>query len=316
MPLPQLAKTWQFNVNNPNPSLGSATANCKRLIRSIKNALTGFASSPWVVVSSCNGVMTSIGDLWVSDADIVCAVANRSWIVLRQTGIAANFEICIDMNNADGRRATVVVSPSAGFSGGAINARPTAPDEVVTLNSAAWCHPTMGDVPVRWSVMQSSDGECTRILTCTSGVTSTFAMFDKPANPVTGWGDPSLWYWLSGTGVVLYANFFTSFLGKVVIGGTPGTTAMLQEGRNAILFSQDTLAGLFANEVSGEWPMQPLGIVCNTVGIRGRHGSFYDLWAGSSTLPAGDTYPDDGSNQFVQLGILIVPWNGGPVNLS
>jgi hypothetical protein len=56
--------------------------------------------------------------------------------------------------------------------------------------------------------------------------------------------------------------------------------------------------------------MMQLGMVSVTAAHRGRHGTFFDLWAGLDNLADGDTYPNDASNQFVQIGPLIYPWNG------
>jgi len=70
-----------------------------------------------------------------------------------------------------------------------------------------------------------------------------------------------------------------------------------------------------ANEISGEWPMLPIGIAGVGAGARGRHGSIADLWIGSNGVASGDSYPVAQAD-FAQFGSLIVPWNRGAIHLS
>lgn len=266
-------------------------------------------------MSSSNAVVANSSDNWSSDGDIVNAVTTRSWIVLQQAGIASNFQICLDMNNTNAMYGSMIVSPSAGFTGGSTTARPTATDENVYISSAPWINASLTDIALRWTVMQSDDGECTRIVVCGGGSVQMLAIIDKPANAVTGWTNPSVWSWFASTPTI-YSQYFTTYNFRGRVGSTLGSFVALQEGWNNSLASQDATWGNIANEVSSEWPMLPLGMACNTAGVRGRHGSFYDLWAGSASVATGDTYPGDGSNQFAQFGCIILPWNGGAVNLS
>jgi hypothetical protein len=79
----------------------------------------------------------------------------------------------------------------------------------------------------------------------------------------------------------------------------------------------DTTFGNIANELSGEWPLWPISIDCSTVGARGRLGTLVDIWMGSSAVASGDSYPATGTTgQFAQFNNLVIPWNGGAVNLS
>lgn len=317
MALPTLAKTWQFNPNNAIAALGSSLADNRRALRSIKNAMVGFASNPWAVRYSCDSVTAgTAGDLtdrWTADANLVYAAAAHSWIVLRQTGIATNFEVCIDLGaaSANGNTLTLAVSWSAGFTGGTTTARPTATDETVMISATSWTSNTT-DIASRWSVMQSSDGQCTRVFCAASGSLSTLWIFDKPANTTTGWSNPSYAFTFAGTPAL---SSLTGYGGRMRSGSTTGNVAMGCETAGAAFIPSDTVIGTVANEIDGAWAMLPIGISCNTVGIRGRHGTLVDLWFGQSPIPTADTYPNDASNQFVEVFPLIMPWNGGAVNL-
>lgn len=313
MALPALVKTWQHNVNNSSAAQGSAATDNRRMLRLIKDALIGFGTNPWTVQRSCDSItVNTSGDEWLADGDLVGGAGAHSWIVLRQTGLAANFEVCFDLNSAGVQTATIAVSPSAGFTGGTTSARPTATDEIVLISTATFTA-NAADVAIRWSVSQSSDGQSTRIWWAAAGAVCGFMIFDKPGSPTSGWSNPSASWAM--TGVPTAANLFGTN-GRMRSGSTNGNVCALVEGYTTALAPADTVFGNIANEIDSAWPMYPLGIACTTSGIRGRHGNLIDAWAGSSAVGSGDTYPNDASNQFVQVGNLILPWNGGAVNLT
>jgi len=316
MALPTLSKTWQFNVNNQTTAQGTALADCRKTLRGIKDAMIGFATNPWTVRYSCDSVTAGTAgdgvDRWSADTNLVWANAGtaHSWIVLRQTGIGTTYELLISCENATPSNLTLLTSIS-GFSGGSTTARPTATDELTVASSVQWIAGT--DVSNRWSVMQSTDGQCTRILVGYSGNFTTLIVLDKPNNPTTGWSTPnfSALYFASGglntntTGVISA----TSPVARSRIGSTNGSVSLTIEGMGNN-FSTDTAIGNIANEVDSSWDMWPLGIACITSGVRGRHGSLFDLWAVSTVRASGDMIPADGSNQFAVFGSFVLPWNG------
>lgn len=306
MALPTLSKTWQFNVNNQNAAQGSVILCNRRLLMSLKNALIGFGSSPWVVRGSSNsvaGAMDSV-DRWVTDSNLIWAndgVAH-AWIVLRQTGLATNAELLISCNQAavNGNQATITFSPSAGFTGGSNTTNPTATDAFACIANTNFGAVT-ADIAIRWSVMQSTDGQCTRILVYQAGSPLMFYVFDKATNVGSGWTNP-----------VVVATQPNTSPALLVMSSRVSPTLIA-----TISMGAETVQGAtVANELSGDWPMIPIGLSSATVGARGRHGSLFDIWQASNSLVTGDTYPGDGSAQFAQFGTIILPWNGGPVNLS
>src|SRR5690606_7711184 len=70
-------------------------------------------------------------------------------------------------------------------------ARPTATDEIVMINGAAW-GAINSDTQQRLHVMQSTDGACTRMAMHSASICKGFFMFDTPTNTVTGWTNPSI----------------------------------------------------------------------------------------------------------------------------
>lgn len=315
MSLPVLAKTWQFNKNVVVPAQGSSLATSRLLMRSLKNGMIGFALMAWSVQGSSNSVAAAMDgvDRWTTDTDLVWAAGAHSWIVLRQTGIATNYEICIDLNTGTDTSATIVVSPSAGFTGGSKTARPTATDEIVIVNTSQWG--SVGNFQHVLTQMQSSDGECTRNIIYYSNNCTCFAVLDKPANPVTGWSAPSLSGWTAsnGTARATVAIWLKPSIGSEPVWGRhSGTnfrgTITCEWGQSNNLSELITVA----NQISNEWEMLPIGFVSQTATRTGRHGSYYDLWLGQTAVTDADTYPADGTMQFVQVGDFILPWNGPP----
>jgi hypothetical protein len=283
----------------------------KRTLRLAKDALKGFGSNPWTVTRSSNGTSVNLagGDLWAADSDLVsnAAGSNHSWIVLRNSVLGV--ELCFDMSNS-AISITIVFSWSAGFTGGTVTTRPTATDERVLISNSSWIT-NNNDIALRWSVQHSTDGLATRIWVAGAATAQAHMVIERPANPSTGWSNPCVVF--CGTGFPSMSSWTS--VGALRYGTVASTVWVGVEGSNNA-GPTDTTHGQIANEITGEWPFWPLGVIGATVGARGRHGSLTDLWFGSNSMSNGDAYPADGTNQFVQFGLAITPWNGGPVNLS
>lgn len=313
MPLPTPAKSWLFNANNTLAAQGSGSLSNRTVLLAIVNALLALASNPWTVTRSSNSVSAGAANYWAAVANLVGNTPGsaHSWIVLRQA--ATGFELCIDLNNTNANSAGLFFSASAGFTGGTTTARATATDEM-TIQASTWTSNT-ADVATRWSVMQSTDGQCTRIVTANAGVVTSFWLIDRVNNPTTGWATPFVAAHVAGPPT---STFFStgSSLAKLRHAAVTCSVVFVADGMtNSILFA-DASYGNVANEISSEWALYPVGVAGLTTGARGRHGTFFDLWAGSAAVASGDTYPGDGSNQFIQAGVLVMPWNGGAFNLS
>jgi hypothetical protein len=313
--LPTLVKTWNYDVNKLYATTGTATTDYQQTLRGIKNSLKAFASG-WTVVGSSNSVTAGLDatDRWSTNGDLVWAAAGNahSWIVLKQTGLATNFQLCIDLNNASPSAISMVASPNAGFTGGSTTARPTATDEIAALSQDNWITSGFVTFTARVHAWQSNDGQCTRVVGHIGGVPTLFWIFDKAQAPVTGWTYAVVAGASKGAdgtnGVLRYADWWSasSWLG----GRTPNGTfnAYLScEGFNGAAFGANLV---IQNELDSNWPLVPMAIVSTTAGSRGRLGSVFDLWYGSTAIGEGDTYPDDATRQFVQFGHFVFPWNG------
>lgn len=329
MALPVPDKTWQFDVNQIMPDLGSQLTSGRRLMRTIKNSLVGFGSNPWTVRYSSNSAVAGTAgdgvDRWTADTDLVWAAGNHSWIVLRQTGIATNFELCIDLNFGTIYNASLIASPSAGFTGGTISARPTATDEFSVSVQNGWG--LNGGATANAGalhVMQSTDGQVTYVIFACDNKAQGFWMLARPKNPATGWTNPSICtidMVTPSSGVSVESMTIPRFFSpNSPLLRARGNSAVIQifctsegftNGSNSGSLLADSTYGLNApNDFSGEYPMFPVGFASRTTGNRGRHGQIFDMWLGLDITNIGDTYPNDASRQFVHFGEFIFPWNG------
>lgn len=322
MALPSVTKTYQYNVNNTTAAGATNVENCQKLLLAIKNALLGFGTLPWTVVGSCDSATAGIDavDRWSVYTNLVWHTgANaKSWIVLKNTGIAANWQVCFHLitNSAAAPYfMEIVVSPSSGFTGGSTTARPTAADEVVIRPSATsnWVSNFSGGFTTIHHVMKSTDGEVTRIVICNAGKVVGYLSFEKSADPVTGWTAPVVIACTTqtSTSVDQTAYAYLNDISTSISGYHSGTKFGIYATAEGFVSSMNgEQLNVVANEFSGEWMMGPVGIASTAVGYRGRHGRFYDLWWGTTLHENGTTFPADTSRQFALFGDIIVPWNG------
>lgn len=310
-----LQKTWQLQINQTVSAQGSVMATDTRLLRTLKNLLVGFGSNPWTVRYSCNGTTAGTAgdavDRWTNDAAIVRSGGAHSWIVLRQTGIASNFEFCIDCSNVTSGWLTMVISPSAGFTGGTTTARPTATDEIVLINNTTWASGAQ-DVQHQIHAWQSTDGQCTRVAIWYGGTNMcTFMLFDKPDNPVSGWTSPSISFIVNGNATVAatYTGLGSSSGPARGRGTTTITLGLTGESFASSSFLPNlTNIGDTPNESDGTWSQFPIGIASVTTANRGRKGSLFDLWWKPFGLANGTTSPSDASRVLITMGPFILPW--------
>lgn len=324
MALPSLAKSYQFKVNQAFPALGTALADNRALLLGIRDGLKGVGSwtdgagspfSPtnvWTTRYSCDSVAAgSAGDgvdRWVSASNLVWnnAGSAHSWYVLRQTAIATNYELLISLEGAaaNGVLITVVVSPSAAFTGGTTTARPTATDEIVLLNNAQWNNLT-GDLSAVLHVESSTDGQVTRVWIYQNNVVVAFWAFEKPQLPVSSWSNPSIAMILGNVAPTL-AN-----INSAANWNAKGVSTMALYGTVESIGTGPLPSQMPApNDISGNWPFFGMGLFSLTAANRGRHGNPFDLWWGLTAANEADGYPSGAPvKQFVQVGDLILPWN-------
>ncbi len=339
MGIPTLTKTWQLLVNQ-NPGFSSTyTELAQRVLWGIKERLIGVASNPWTVLGSSDAVSANLSgtDLWIDYADLVWSTGNHSWIILKQAGIASNFQLCISLDRTDEDTIIMVYSPAAGFTGGTISARPTATDEHVFANGVRWLGSSSANFrSLPFHVFQSSDGECTRVVVCCANRVISLWMFEKPRNPPAGWTNPHLVVFSADPGggapppnsarhlnlrdqnLASNANGFT-----VLPNGPTNTQVFLSsEGSLAASGGPGGSMGKFnpeVNSISEEWEFYPIGIMSITAPNRGRLGEIADMWYcpeglfGEDFNRNGVLFTDSEDGIVATFDSIVLPWIAGVI---
>lgn len=325
MALPTKDKTWQFDVNifYTDDDLASRSDTNKGFLLALKNALVGFASSPWAVESCSNSVAVGNNDgvdRWASGSDLVWGTTGNphSWIVLTQPALG-NGSICIALDSTTGvdSQGSIIFSPSAGFgaaNGGAdgtTTARPTATDEHVVIGTGNIVPQTSGGVTNQsLHVWLSSDGACTRAVATRGGNVQFALFFDAPKNPITAWSPARVYTWTRGN-TLLYGNFFTTSMFHFTQGGVgQGLFEIAMAGADNSTHGRDNEASRFPNEFSGRTIMAPAVLYSDTVGLEGAWGLLHDVYGAPDTLPLGSTIRDQsGAAAWMKVGDLWLPWS-------
>jgi hypothetical protein len=303
----------------------------------IKDALTRLSSNPWTVVSSCDALSTSVGsDLWVDSLDLIWLAEGsaHSWIVLQQSNINAKFQVCLDLNSTDihGKVMSIVVSPAAGFgvanggTAGTTLTRPTALDQHILLSSATWLNGETEDATYVVTVLQSTDGQCTRVMSSGdgAGVCSMYMAFERPKDPITGWTNPCIYAHISA-GTASRVLTYTKLTDDSLV----GYKATLPDYNGVPFKTHLQLAGHFYSGSFGTQIIDKLtladpdvilvmshnAIVAST-GTRaeGEMGSVFDFyWISDNEALVGsagtvDTLPANGDRTFVCPGHCAIGW--------
>lgn len=314
MAMPSVDKTYQFAQQFIGGS-GSYQTDCKYLWWYFKEVLKGFGTAPWTVTGSSDTTTAGMdgNDRWTDISKLVTAsTATASWIVLRQTGVGTNFEICIHLR-LSGSTAynNVAIGVSyAGFTGGSTTARPTATDEQFWYSATSAMRPGQA-FAYNILAFHSTDGEVNRVIFLDeSGEPAMYFAAEKPKNPVSGWTTP----WL--------ASYFYTSAGTPAFGTALNTSARYI-GRNgstnftAYLSGEGYISSLLTarnrqSSITGKHLVSSMGVVSETSGVRGRIGQVYDMWwvprLGAANLI--NLWPDDSTRKYIQVVDCLLPWNG------
>jgi hypothetical protein len=195
------------------------------------------------VVFSSSGVRTIDNLVWQ-----LTGVA-RSWIVLKQTNIFSTFEICLDCyTNSVGNVAYAGVyvglsgyGTTYGGTNGSTTTKPTAATEKTLIAPYNYFCNGIGNAAFGsvMHVMQSTDGQCTRIILMYNGDPTTFYLFDKPKNPVAGWTNPCIYFAYASTGSRLPLNTWNNGANvNAVIGGITTTTVVANATAQSSFFGK------------------------------------------------------------------------------
>lgn len=324
MALPVLSKTYQFSNNSLQGGTGVLLTNARQVMRQIKNALIGFGTLPWTVQGSSDAVAAGMDatDRWDSDSDLTWSTTTRSWIVLRNTGMSAKFEMCIDLNGSTLNSASIIISPSAGFgttnggTDGSITARPTATDEVVILSQGTWFDSPNTDASYRVHAQKSTDGEVTRIIVTINQVCILFATIEKPKNPIGQWTSQWVAAWRgSGAATTSAARYGDWNDTSVRLFFKP--SGSLPSG-NLFMATTFTIGASIGERAAGQVPhdilntrtLTPITLGSETAGLRGLWGELFDIYWGDSAMQKATQFDASPSRLWTFFQDLVIPWDG------
>lgn len=308
--LPTLRKAWQQRVV-PVPAESTAANQAAATFVALKNTWRQF-NQPWLVVGSSDSVTAALDgvDRILTKANVVNNAAGvHSWWVGKN---AAGVYICVDFNTSGKHLATVVMSPSAGFTGGTTSARPTATDEVVAISQADWLAGAAAVGDFSMVVIHAVDGRNTHSFVACNGVLLSEWIIGEVSDVVAGWTLPHVAMVGGSQGIADTRLHLTTrqtdnsrFVSRGPSGSMPNRLMLPASYGNFL-----TIRMTAASPVSGRWLVVPCGVLSLQAGMTGRHGMLTDVWRGSDAGSTGRLFRDAAGPFFIQLGGWVVPWDG------
>jgi len=319
-------------------------------VRSSCNSSTAYndGTDSWISAGNLNYNSNSSARSWL--------------VMRAPAALGANYDVLLDCNSHNGTgwsgnpSIMRICAAQNGYNlNGTTSAAPTAINGYQTL-----CTYGTGDLNVgglwgagrhdwgytyRWHAMSTSDQKQFRVIICMGGYAQGIWLFERLDTVETPavWTEPVV-ACICAIGNINHAEGSSGYTNNdPFIAGSCAYSLRWQGGwtkisliRGLINTQQvslaltteyivsDPLATQWGcrNEITGKWPIYPLGIAASDTGRRGRQGMMTDLWLGAYGIwnqntgnPQwgvldGETYPDDGTRKLVQFGNLIMPWTG------
>jgi hypothetical protein len=327
MALPILERSYQFAVNHWSSEQASTTEEKDRSIMFwMKNTVVGWTSSPWTVYQSSDGTAAGTEgdgvDRWLDEGDLVWnnPGTSHSWIVFDMP--VGSGQICWDLQSPT-RNALFIFSPEGLFTGGTVTNRPTAVDEVVTVDQE-WLDGSY-TAPFRTvgHMLASTDGKMCMFLSTRKGHACTFWCFFEAGAPEPGWDLPYAFCRLDAQDDdQITTRNLTRYSAGMYGGGKKAPTGdagltftwvFCTEGSEGALVIGDDSQNPGRNRISRKFQLFPLLLGTWDTGARGVKGYLPDVYItgqaanNCSTIEADPTNP---TREWAVFGCLVVPWDG------
>lgn len=322
MPLPTPTRSWTYQHKGITRG-STAIQQCTNVIREIKKTFLDFGWTVWgSAFNAGGGYGNGDGvDRWPAFANLTWST---DWIVLVHSTICGGVKVLLGLtqgslscaDNLIVRYSKLGFGAANGGTDGTTSIVPTALDQV-TLNTGVWGANETVYRPHYLHTMMSTDGLCYRMFLFQSNLCTGFWFFDVASATDPAWIDINIFRmlgtkspWdvttLSSTGIGDLYAFKTKIAGTLVA-LCPIGPAIFVNPTSAILGS-NTIQKIENNNTDG-YPFHEIGLHCNTAPYRGIKGKLVDIWWGQRRLN-GDCFPNDRTQQFTQLGGVVVPWDG------
>lgn len=341
---PGLASQWRvatvFNALHSN----SAQDDSKDFVFQFTTQMITFG---WLVRGSSDSVTAGMDGVnritnylsWTRPGDLS---GPFSWLCL-ENGAGAQVVFAINTDDGGFVNWAIKFAPGGGYTGGSINATPTAPTDYVPTDytTAFMSAPFNGGSPgiggihrMVARVMVTTDVKKTRIACMFNGVLFCMMGWETVTNPVTGWAHPNIAIWDPGgnnpsspsTPIATESQWRTpAKLFPALTGFATGVMPLFTEIEGANTFNGSSSVEVFpaVNALSGAYqiPPAPPAIVnydsYSTSGQSGRHATFSDLYVVPYGHALGSSWPPGSTdNSFNVFGNFIMPGDGNPVVTS
>jgi hypothetical protein len=318
MALPTKLKTWLYTPCVQVPGTGNIQTIVQPMMLGIKNAIK--AMSGVTVKGSSNSVAGAMDgvDRWTLSTNLVAAGNGtaHSWVVLTLANMGG-VDLFIGWDSTTYENCRFKWSPSGAYAGGNATTNPSAADEqdpvtLVDVNS----NQTQDR---RYSVAVTTDGSAlwwwaARASTISFGYLMQLAS-SVVAVPATWSPAVFSWSWSARPTAVTAGTFKARATGSGSVTNVTGSFGYETFNGQGAPGSQ-ALSGTSDMNGSTGIMIQPLSFWSSTATAKGKYGNVYDLWYGLSSAADGDTYPNDATRQFVQVGPFVYPWDGSALVLT
>lgn len=325
--LPTPTKTYQIAQDIVVPLPATFAEQRGGWLVAIKDALCGFALSPYTVSWSTNGTVDGSSDNVTTAADVVAANPGdpHTSIVLDR---ADGAQYCLSLESAASSSSlSILFSESGGFTGGTTTDRPTAPDEV-EMN-------TLRQFTTPWVLMRaavhvihSTDGLVSYAIVHGRGMVQAIWILGRASDPVTGWDEPTIfgigWFGTDISDVNTWRVFGSNDTLSGLYTGAASTNVRLV--LSALGTWVDTVGWRWLTEAASWRPraddqtldddpsaavrrvlMLPFRVF-GVAGKAGWHGDVIDLWRTVVGVPAGTIFRRSSTQSLVAFGGYVFPW--------
>jgi hypothetical protein len=329
----------QFTNSNPTPNPESVNGSY--------NVIGGNFTNPWILDHTVKQPATSwVGstgdgiDALVDYSDWYGDLTNFSQWCIRNPVTGTYWSMFGDCDSTAYRERMVPrasTAPNQLFAGGAVN---VAPYGTVVINpegsvnahksfepNSTTPFPEGAVIVVKLHCQMSNDGQHTRLFATYGGQPVLFWMDETVLNPHPQWatGETPV-ITVQADGNDSQCPSFNQLNDTALCIGTtiPSANSQIRDRHvpdvylSAEGFGSATNAENLSvpNELTGEWPLYPIGIVCNEIAYKSRIGQLKDIWWTSGGTNGNEYIPDDLSRQFLVVGDMVLPHDGSLVEWS
>ena len=322
MAFPVLERAYSFNVNHQNITSGDDYNDRRAFMLWIHQTMTSWASNPWVMVASSNGVTAGWpGPGWNTIADVIweyiTTPSGHSWMVWET---ADGTQILMDFTGSNDKILYLRVSPNASFTGGTSAVAPVATEFFTVKDNQQFSDPNFHTC--RFHAIHADDGNSDWIFQSFNNKNYFCWGYNKILDPVPGLTYPYV-SWLNydndnGTAEqpmvrtapsMLFHNYWKGRQTLAANNYSAYAAAEIhEEGQMPDLVER-------INDISGKRQMYPVMLSAWGVGNYQYVGRIADVYAWGTGANSGDTIEENvlsPARLWVIMGEMVFPWNGTP----